>query len=307
MSDAPSFPFYANDFVGGRVATYNLDEIGAYSLLLAYDWTLNGLPICSENESKTSRESRENVAKITRESRKTLARLLRVSLRKADVLWAKIGDQFVERDGRMYNPRLALERAKKGIKSASGRDAAAMRWQSGRNADASIPHAIPHGQNDATTTSTSSLPSKQVEVVSTARENSEAISPHIRLVVAANKGLAEHPVKPQPIARIFAGQAGSLQAADTILEAGVPLAFAESRIYGLAKTHSADGEVKSLRYFAAATIRAWQEHLARSDADKAVIESPPSNGQPNGARRATAPIGPGERTYLAAKAALEGL
>jgi len=289
MSEAPSFPFYANDFVGGRVATYNLDEIGAYSLLLAFDWTLNGLPTELEK----------------------LAKLCRVSTRKFQKIWATIADQFPERDGRRYNPRLALERAKKGIKTVQARDAASLRWQSGGNADADADASNPHYENDATTTSTSSLPSNQVEVVSTARENSSEVasgsgapSPHIRLVVAANKGLAEHPTRPQPVPRLFAGQASSLQAADTILQAGVPLAFAESRIYGLARTHNADGEVKSLRYFAAATIRAWQEHLAASDASNAVITP---NGAPiNGARRESPP-GPGERGYRNSVAALEGL
>jgi uncharacterized protein YdaU (DUF1376 family) len=265
VSESPSFPFYANDFVGGRVATYDLAEIGAYSLLLAFDWTLNGLP--KEPEK--------------------LAKLCRVSPRTFRKLWETIAEQFPERDGRRYNPRLALERAKKGVKSAGASHAAEVRWQSERNANASISH----NENDATNTSVSSLPSELLEVEGAL----------LRLVAAANKGLAEHPGSPQPIPRILHGQATALTATTAILQAGVPLAFAESQIYTLAKTHNANGVVQSLGYFRAAVIRLWEEQLARDAAEQSGVRAP------EGAYRSRRkpPANAGEATYAAGRAALE--
>lgn len=90
MSTSPAFQFYAHDFLAGRVATYDLDEIGAYSLLLAFDWSLNGLPLELER----------------------LAKLCRVSRRKFLAIWETIGEQFPEDGDRRRNPRLKLEREK---------------------------------------------------------------------------------------------------------------------------------------------------------------------------------------------------
>jgi phage replication O-like protein O len=89
------------------------------------------------------------------------------------------------------------------------------------------------------------------------------------LVVSANQGLAEHPTAPQPIPRIVATSGSSHAAAEAILLAGVPLAFAKSHIYELARSHTADGPVCSLKYFAAAVIRRWQQDEAASDAERA--------------------------------------
>lgn len=261
MSESPSFPLYANDFVGGRVATYELDEIGAYSLLLAYNWSLNGLPIELEK----------------------LAKLCRVSPRKFQRIWATIGEQFPERDGCRYNPRLALERAKKGLKSASASDAANVRWQCERNADASNTH----GENDATTTST--ITEVALQVVDDAL---------VLFVRAANKGLAEHPVAPQPIPLILHGQGSARKATAAILQAGVPTAFAESQVYELARTHSADGKVQSLGYFRAAVIRKWEEFLAVEAAAKSPVKPPRVLKS-----KPTANVG--EASYAAGKAAFE--
>lgn len=266
MSEAPSFPFYANDFVGGRVATYDLAEIGAYSLLLAFDWTLNGLPTETER----------------------LAKLCRVSHRKFLKLWEVIAEQFPERDGRRYNARLALERAKKGIKSASASDAAAKRWHSAPDADASNQHA----KKDATTTSAFPVESDQVAV------NGEA---KLRFIAAANKGLAEHPVCPQPIPRLLHSQGTAVTATAAILESGVPVAFAESRIYTIAKTHNADGPVTSLGYFTAAVIRAWRQHLAAEQA-----QASGAIGHTNG-KKADPRTEPGRATYEAGMAAIRDL
>jgi Uncharacterized protein conserved in bacteria len=262
VSESPSFPLYANDFLGGRVATYDLDEIGAYSLLLAFDWTLNGLPTETEK----------------------LAKLCRVSHRKFLAIWDTIAEQFPERDGRRFNPRLALERAKKGVRSADAAEAARMRWQSERNATASNPHP----KNHATTTS--SITNIDQEVVD------EAL---LCFVAAANKGLAEHPGSPQPIPRIFHGQGTARTATEAILQAGVPIAFAESLIYTLAKTHNASEPVQSLGYFRAAVIRKWEQQLAAEAAKNSgatpITDAPRS-------RRTAAPSA-GEASYAAGRAA----
>lgn len=79
----------------------------------------------------------------------------------------------------------------------------------------------------------------------------------IALSVRANQGLADHHTRPQPIPRIIGTSGASHAAAETILGAGVPLAFAEQRVYELAVAHTADGTVRSLKYFTDAVIRAW--------------------------------------------------
>lgn len=82
----------------------------------------------------------------------------------------------------------------------------------------------------------------------------------IAMTVRANQGLAEHPRRPQPIPRIMGGGAKSFEAAETLLNAGVPLSFAEAAIYDLAKNHGAEGEVRSLTYFVPGVKRLWAEH-----------------------------------------------
>jgi hypothetical protein len=127
------------------------------------------------------------------------------------------------------------------------------------------------GKSRATVTVTKS-PSEtnETETTTTARargensvENSGAPSPRdiTRLAVAANKGLAEHddPGRRQPVPRVIATSGTSHTAAEKILTvAGVPIDFAESAIYTLAKSHNARGQVSSLNYFVAGTIELWE-------------------------------------------------
>ncbi|HXU02144.1 MAG TPA: DUF1376 domain-containing protein [Polyangia bacterium] len=88
---SPAFQFYPHDFLAGRVATYSLEEIGAYITLLGFDWTLNGLPNSVEK----------------------LAKICRVSSRRFANIWQTIGDQFPpSEDGTLRNPRLQAEREK---------------------------------------------------------------------------------------------------------------------------------------------------------------------------------------------------
>lgn len=112
---SPAFQFYPNDFLGGVVASYSLDEIGLYTVLLAFDWNLIGLP--------------NDVEK--------LAKMSRVSVRKFRILWATVSENFTERDGRYFNPRLEIEREKQADNRAKKRGAAASRWNADAHADAS--------------------------------------------------------------------------------------------------------------------------------------------------------------------------
>jgi uncharacterized protein YdaU (DUF1376 family) len=102
MTPAPAFQFYPHDFLSGRVATYSLESVGAYILLLSFDWTLDGLPYRVENSAESPRESLEKLAKICR-----------VSLRRFEKIWAEIGDQFEQcADGKLRNRRLQSVREK---------------------------------------------------------------------------------------------------------------------------------------------------------------------------------------------------
>lgn len=84
----------------------------------------------------------------------------------------------------------------------------------------------------------------------------------IALSVEANRGLAEHPTRAQLIPPIIATNGRTFEAAEDIAAAGVPLAFAQRTVYDLAKAHTSDTPIKSLRYFVAAVVRAWQQHQA---------------------------------------------
>lgn len=112
----------------------------------------------------------------------------------------------------------------------------------------------------------------------------QIISTACALSVRANQGLEQHPDTPQRIPRIIATSGRSHAAARTIVEAGVPLAFAERVVYALAKTHRADGEVKSLGYFVPGVLRAWEEEQARvASRTTAPPEDVPANGTRRGA------------------------
>lgn len=115
----------------------------------------------------------------------------------------------------------------------------------------------------------------------TKRENqvlSSAAEFAIACVVAANQGLREHPDRPQPIARIIGTNASSLEAAEELIAAGVPLAFAEADIYRQAKSHKAQDPVTSLKYFVKGVVRAWKQQGATNDAARR--DAPAVNGDP---------------------------
>lgn len=138
MSKSPAFQFYPGDFLAGRVATYSLEEVGAYSLLLAFDWSLNGLPLEPER----------------------LAKLCRVSFRKFRAIWATIEEQFPVAGLVRHNPRLQLEREKQAATRVKKVEAANARWNAPAHpaeyADASSPECLSTSSSTSVQTTTPS-------------------------------------------------------------------------------------------------------------------------------------------------------
>lgn len=88
---SPAFQFYPDDFVGsGKVGTMTTEEVGTYTLLLCLDWNETGF-VYDEEE---------------------LARWCKLSRAKFRKAWVRVSRCFVERDGRLFNPRLEAERTK---------------------------------------------------------------------------------------------------------------------------------------------------------------------------------------------------
>jgi len=110
------------------------------------------------------------------------------------------------------------------------------------------------------------------------------------LSIAANRGLAAHVDRPQPIPRIMPAAGRSIETAEALLAAGVPLDFAESHVYELAKSHAAEGAVTSLKYFRDAVIRAWDEHQASESANGKPRRRPASRPSAGGGARNDAAI-----------------
>lgn len=136
MSRSPAFQFYPGDFLAGRVAMYSLEEIGAYMVLLASDWTLNGLPTDVEK----------------------LAKLCRVSRRRFAGIWQNISDQFEEHEGKLRNPRLVKERERQELwrekSSEGGKKSAKGRTKGGSTVVE--PTAQPKGNTSSSSSSSSS-------------------------------------------------------------------------------------------------------------------------------------------------------
>jgi uncharacterized protein YdaU (DUF1376 family) len=107
---SPAFQFYPRDWMGGAPGKMTPEETHVYVWLLCLDWEHNGF----EYDEKELAH---------------WCRLTRPRFRKA---WAKVGPNFVDRDGRLYNPRLDRERAKQQVwrekSSEGGRRGAEKRW-----------------------------------------------------------------------------------------------------------------------------------------------------------------------------------
>jgi hypothetical protein len=84
--------------------------------------------------------------------------------------------------------------------------------------------------------------------------------PVVRLVVAANTGLAEH-IDPnrRQLDPLSVNNVSSKEATATILSAGVPIEFAEAEIARVSRICEPDGKIKSLRYFVPGITRAWED------------------------------------------------
>lgn len=101
MTRSPSFQFYPSDWTSGSPATMTPDETHVYVWLLCREWTKEGFefdPI-------------------------ELAKWCRLTPRKFEKAWENVKKCFVERNGRLYNPRLDRERQKQAewrAKSAVG-------------------------------------------------------------------------------------------------------------------------------------------------------------------------------------------
>lgn len=97
------------------------EEKGIYTDLLAHCWLDNGLP----------------------SDLRQLAALLKIPAKRFDKLWAGVLHEcFIERNGRMYNQRLDIERKKQAEFRKSKQDAAHMRWSSTRSPSSNA-HAMP--------------------------------------------------------------------------------------------------------------------------------------------------------------------
>jgi len=113
---APAFQFYPNDFLGsGSVAAMTLEEVGAYWVLLCYEWNEDGLPDDFDR----------------------LARWCRVSRKRFDALWSVVGENFTLQEDRWINERLERERIKQSENRAKRKRAAEVRWGTGTDVSTS--------------------------------------------------------------------------------------------------------------------------------------------------------------------------
>lgn len=108
---SPAFQLYIDDLLGsGTVQSASTEEIGAYVLLLCYDW--------------------QEVGFVYDERR--LASVTKLSVPRFRKAWSHLGAKFPERDGRCFNPRLEKERVKQAAweakASEKGRKGADARW-----------------------------------------------------------------------------------------------------------------------------------------------------------------------------------
>lgn len=101
MAKSPAFQFYPKDFLAdGEVSVMNLEETGAYIILLSYCWIEGSIP--------------DDMAK--------LASLCRVSNTKMKRIWEVVKKCFKKRRGKYVNERLILEKSKQKAYSASRRN-----------------------------------------------------------------------------------------------------------------------------------------------------------------------------------------
>lgn len=263
MTKAPAFQFYPDDFVGGAAGLMTPEEVGVYTLLLCLDWNQTGFVF--------------EPAK--------LARWCRIQPKRFLALWeGSVSLCFVERDGRLFNPRLEQERAKQEHNRIARQAAAQARW--GANADA-------NGHANALHTESlpfpSPIPSPDVVVVS--GQSDDGVSGieaptdlgniAILLTAAANQGItAKYGEQPNPIRHMHPGGA---EMAATLKARGVPVMFARDAIYTAATRCTLKRPPQSLKYFLNQVLDAWDAEMSRRQA----ASSPVPNAIPmNGDRKA---------------------
>lgn len=232
----PYFPLYVKDWLTGQSTTLmSPEEKGAFLDLLCHAWLAD--PPCTLPADD-----------------KALAKLSGLGSR-----WKKVGPalrgQFEVVAGRLRNGKqwdiwqdMMTHREKRANAGRKGNEA---RWGSQSESQSD--------RNRIAKPSPSLAPASALagEVVSATAN---------RLAAAANKGLAEHPERPQPIPRIIASSGRTHEATEILLAAEIPVEFAEAEIYRLARTHKADGQVSSLNYFVGGVARAWEQEGARASA-----------------------------------------
>jgi hypothetical protein len=112
-------------------------------------------------------------------------------------------------------------------------------------------------------------PTPATATASTASASAEELpplpEPRVRFCAAANKGLEQHPTRPQLEPRVLPNSGKAYEATDEILAAGVPADFAESAIYDIARSHDAEGQITSLKYFTGGVLRLWRKQGASHD------------------------------------------
>ena len=107
---APAFMLYASDFVSDmKVQIMNMEERGIYITLLLYQWIEDSLPT-EISELKELCKNHENFEQA----------------------WKKVSKCFVEKNGKLYNPRLEVERSEQRKRaeknSQNGKIGAMKRW-----------------------------------------------------------------------------------------------------------------------------------------------------------------------------------
>jgi len=157
MNKSPAFQFYPDEFIGsGKVGTMTVEEIGAYTLLLCLEWSETGF-VYDEEE---------------------LSRWCRLSPARFRKAWVRISRCFVERDGRLYNPRLDAEREKQRVwreKSAKGGRTSAEHRRKGGSTVVE-PDRVPKG-NTLDSVSVSNSVTTKTEDTSAARSAPELDAP----------------------------------------------------------------------------------------------------------------------------------
>ena len=101
MAKSPAFQFYVNDFLGSaKVGSMNGSEVGIYLMLLFLDWQEIGFEFNPDFLSRWCRVTRGTFLKA----------------------WVIVSKCFEERDGRMFNHRLDIERKKQAEWSQKSRN-----------------------------------------------------------------------------------------------------------------------------------------------------------------------------------------